>query len=304
MSDPSDPNLEPVDPPVPEPVEPAPAPAPEPEPAEPAEPTEPSAAPANGIEKRFSTYAERLRQAEARTARYERMLETLLTQGVQPKSAAPEPPPAPPIEPLPPRPKRENFADPDAYDAAIDEYQDKKLARQLAIARAEDEQHRKALTEQQQREAAERAQRTEIQRREEAWGQRMAKAEAEEPEWFDAYETVGNSITPVMGDAIKRAPDGVALVMYLHKNPEIRQKIAELRDPVSALLEMGKIEAQLTRPEPVVPPRQAPPMRPVGQRSAGSVDRDIYTIGNEQGGMNEYAAKRLEQMEAARRARH
>jgi hypothetical protein len=91
--------------------------------------------------------------------------------------------------------------------------------------------------------------------------------------------------------------------MHLHKNPEVRQRIASITDPADALLEMGRLEARLNRPEPVVAPRAQPPMRPVGQRSSGAPTRDIYTVGNEPGN-KDYFALRQEQIAAAARARH
>lgn len=319
-----------------EPVAPDPAPEPEaaesqaPEPAAeaaeagPAE--EPAAQPRRGIGERLSTYAERARAAEERANRLEKMLETTLEKLGTPRPETP-PSPAPPpvpepavVEALPPRPRRDQFDDPDAYDAAIDDWNGARTKREIAVALAEREQHEKSQRDVAAQEAARKTQETRIAEARTAYAERRTAAEAEFPDYAEIVDDPTLPISEVMARAIMEAEEGPKIAYHLGKNRDIATRIASLTVPGQfypqghplagqplpdvqrQLWEMGKLAATFVAPAtpappPAKPPSAPAPITPVRRSNGPAIDRDPGEMS-----MEEYAAQRMPKLRAERRS--
>lgn len=210
-----------------------------------------------------------------------------------------------------PRPKREEFADPDAYDAALIEWVDDRAARRAAT---EFEARQKA-----QRQADEAARAAADANRHttqviEQWQERRAKFAEQHPDFAEVAENDSVQISIPMAQLISTVENGPELAYHLGQHPEIADKIAgmvvpgQVFPPGHALAgrpvpdvqrqvyEMGKLAATLAVPAKPEVSRVPAPITPIGSNSnAGPKDPAEMTT-------EEYAALRMPQLRSERRA--
>jgi hypothetical protein len=282
------PPANPPEPAPPEPTDPPPQSDPAPEP--PAEPTpEPAPEPAPQPEAKPDPRTTRVREAEARAERLERLLEQsiqALTAARQPPAPEPPPPPAP-VEPpaAEPRPVRSQFDDPDAYDAALVEWAAESATRR-ALAAAEAKQAARAAADKAaaDRAAADRAQTEQGKVIWDAHQTRRAKFIEAHPDYVEVVEKpddifLGNRPgTPALVQTLARLEDGPAITYWLAQNRTEEARITGLTDPFAVLVEVGKISAKLAQPKPPEVSRTPRPITPVtGTSQAAGKDPNEMT---------------------------
>lgn len=133
-------------------------------------------------------------------------------------------------------------------------------------------------------EQLETAQATAAQLAGEAFSYREAEARERLPDYDAVTRNPNVPITPDMAEVIRDSDVGPELAYHLGKNPQEALRLAQLH-PTRRAVEMGKLEARLTRPKPVG--KQPPePVRPVNGIAAGG-SKDPGSMS-----MSEYAAWR------------
>lgn len=171
------------------------------------------------------------------------------------------------------RPRRDQFNDPDAYEAALEAYVEDRASK-----RAVETERNRQRTEQVQRQASELV---------ETYKERLEVFTAD----HDDFDEVFNDDLPVtmsMTSAIMNVENGPELAYWLGKNPEEAKRISKLSD-VGAVFELGRIAAKLSEPVETKVKAKPAPIKPVGQRS-GSTDS------GEEPSMEAYAAKRQSEL--------
>lgn len=289
-----------------------------------AEPEAGKPAKKTGINQRFSdlTVARKAAEAKAeaeskRAEAAERALAEALARIPKPDEKAAEPvePPAPD-----PRPIRESFETPEAYDEALIEWSTK---RAVQISQAEQAQHAKSEKEAADRVAAEQTQQTNFAAIQKTHADRVAAVAEKYPDYAEVTGNDDLKISAPMAMAILQSEDGPDAAYYLAKHPEQAEKIAAMvipgqvfpqghpfagqpiPDAQRQLLEMGKVFAAVAQPETPAPKPTPPPPAPITPLRRGSnaaVTRTLDDIGRDTapGAMDEYAARRLEQLRAER----
>lgn len=270
---------------------------------------EPAPQPQRGINRRFSelTAEKKVEQAkreaaEAHAARLEALLAEALAKQNQPPAQETKPEP-PAVEPLPPRPQRHQFDDPDAYDAAIDSWNDARMQRTIDVRLAEQEQHAKAEREAAERETQQRQQQEQALTLDQAYAERVATTTEKYPDYSAVVEAPveqgGPPFNDVMAFAIKQSEVGPDVAYHLASHREELSRIAAL-PPGLQLIEIGKLSATFTSETPppaprATPPRAPAPVNPIRRSNGPAVTRTLNDLGNE-GSMEEYAAARQKQM--------
>lgn len=172
------------------------------------------------------------------------------------------------------RPKRDDFNDPDAYEAALETYAADRATKQAL------EQERSRL-------------RTDgIKAQAEKLINDYAERVTEFKKTHDDFDEVfceDVPVTPAMTSAIMNVDNGADVAYWLGQNPDEAKRIAELSD-VRAVTELGRISAKLANPPAVVTKAKPAPIRPVGQQS-GSTAKDPAEMSTD-----EYAAYRNQQL--------
>jgi hypothetical protein len=206
--------------------------------------------------------------------------------------AAAEPPPDP-------RPQRAAFEDPDAYDAAVDDWNSRNTRR---VVQAEIERRGREDQQRQQNELRDRDTATRHQAAVTRFNQRRAELEAK-PEYADFAEvafaedlTIPVGLTPIL---VESDP----LVLYhLGTNREVAAELAALTtpgnpayNPAAALKRVGALEDRLLNARPQMTRTPAPP-RPLNGGSNRAVEKDPSGMT-----MEEYAAWRDPKLKAERR---
>jgi hypothetical protein len=220
-----------------------------------------------------------------------------LTQLVEKLTAAQQQPAAP-TEPVVPKPQRDQFADPDAYDEALVSWATSKAATAAAQRTAEELDRRQK--EQRDTEETARQRQAEQQHFESlrnGYAEKRAKL-LEDPAYAD-FELIAEAetlpVTETMIGPLLIADNGPQVLYHLGKNPAEATRIAAL-NPLQQAVEIGKISARLALPERPQPSRLPRPMAPVGGNN-GATPRALDELSTE-----EYAAQRLPQLRAERRA--
>jgi len=238
------------------------------------------------LERRFSEITKQ-REAAREEARVERerreQLEAKLKEyetKVTPQAQAPQ-------DDVGEEPKPEQFSDMYEYAKALAEYTaDKKLAE-----RDREEKNRKAAAEQEQKFKA--------------WADRVNAVKSEMPDFDDMVQSSDVRVSDPVRDAIIESEHGPRILYYLAENTEFAKKLSEM-SLVSAVREIGKIEARYEReskasaPEmkPVVGKSKAPaPISPL-RGAVNTVDAGLDADGNFHGTYQQWKAAR-----AARRIR-
>lgn len=171
-------------------------------------------------------------------------------------------PSAPSAEVLPPKPKLDDFDfDPDAYEAAMGKWLDKKL-----------EHDKKVEQDRMRQEAANKA-----------WQDRLAAYETAKralkvPDHDVAEDVVRAKFSPTQQGIMVQGLDNPALVVYaLGKNAKKADELAAITDPVRFAVAVAKLETQLKvtpRKAPPVPPRVAAGAAPL----SGTVDSTLERL--------------------------
>lgn len=283
-------------------ADPAPPTDPEP-PAEPVvEPSEPAPAKEpRGVGKALKERDEMIAAERKRADDTAELLRKATEALARLSEKAPEPAK---IEEIAPRPKREQFADPDAYEEALIEWSgnraaavaQKTLADAQAAADAEKAAAAKADADKTAREATERE-----------WldlrTQHMTRVEKAKADWPD-YEEIAEAdtvqITPNMAYTIMQLSNGPAIAYHLGKTPAEAERISKL-PPAVQIAEIGRLSALVAGPRAAAPRREPPaPIVPLeanrGRADAAPSLSDMAT--------EDYVAARLKEMGSGAATRH
>lgn len=162
-------------------------------------------------------------------------------------------------KPEPPQaPKLENFQNIEEYITAQTRFNTEHAAGRI---RDEFAQQQRAMA----------AQQDEMRVRD-SWGKALEHAREAYPD-FDEVVDSPVEVSKAMQDAILRAPNGADIAYYLGKHPQEAERIAAL-DPFSALVEMGRLSATVTRPKPKAATTAPAPISPVGTAAKAESDPD------------------------------
>lgn len=192
-----------------------------------------------------------------------------------------------------PRPKRDAFTDPDAFDAAIDEWANDRATRAATVAAAEAASKiEDGITKQTETEKQ-----TELQRQNkeiaDAFEARKIKFMEDHPDYEEVVSRDDIEISPAMGQAMLNDEDGPALAYYLGQNPDEAARILKL-SPFKAAAELGRIAARLNT-KPAVSTKPAP-LTPLKTGSANASRK-----GPNEESMEEYGARRSTELANSRR---
>lgn len=212
-----------------------------------------SAPKSKGVQKRIDELTRNWREAERREAALLDMLQR--QQAPAKQEAVPEKPKA--------LPKLEEFNyDEAAYQAALVQHVKDEAAR---AAREEFHQERTREKEQAKKQT---------------FKQRETDFAKANPDYFTLTRDPSLPITREVVELAAESEKGPELLLYLAKNREVADRIAEL-SPVAAARELGKIEAKLEKPPAPTPPpprpapvSQAPPPPPRLETSEPAVEKD------------------------------
>ena len=248
---------------------------------------DPAAAPkeSKGVQKRIDELVqqreEAKRQAEAERAEKLRLL-ALVEAKQTPEPAKPK------TDEGPVRPRKEDYDDPNAYDAAVESYIDER-AKFTAAKEVEN-----AIAER-DRKAAEEAAARQQQAVQEAYVQRVEKVKEKYADYSEVAESPDVTVSMPMAVAIVNSEQGPELAYYFGKNPKEAARITAL-PPHAQLMELGKIEVKLaSQPATPKPISNAPP--PIKPQTPSS--DTVKTL--DELSMDEYAAKRRAQLAEERR---
>lgn len=273
-----------VDPPPPSPTEPPAEPA---DPADPAALADPPAAakPGRSLQERFERSS-----AQRRAAEQERDYWRERAMATQASAPQPEPAPAPAA---PTRPTREQFQNPDDYDAALVKWAADSAAHTVRQEEQTRETERRAA---EAKDAQERTQREEVERLRQGYQDRVAKFKADHPDYDEVTTSDDLPISEVMAGAIVTAENGPELAYYLAENPQEAERIARMTrgtyqggpnhgrpapDVPRQMFEMGKLAAKLASP-PARAPTAPAPITPLRATNGAAVSKDPNEMSTEE----------------------
>lgn len=238
------------------------------------------------IERRFSEITKQ-REAAKAEAQQEREARLALEARLKELEAKANPQPAQaPANDLGPEPQPDQFNDMFEYAKALAEYTaDKKL-----MEREQQEAQRKAAAEQELKFKA--------------WAERIDKAKAELPDFDDMVQSSEVSVSDPVRDAIMESDVGPKILYHLAENPEFATKLNGM-SVISALREIGKLEARLEKPAQATGTERAPtgatvvgksrapaPITPI-RGGASSKDTGVDSNGEFHGSFQAWKAARL-----------
>ena len=239
-----------------------------------AEPAKPE--PPKGVRKRIDELTALRITAEKRAVAAERALQQALELANRPKAEAPQPTQAP----ADPRPVRSQYADPDAYDAALVEWTAKETAKQVQAMQT-------AAQQRSAQEAAQAANQKAAQAAIDAYEARRQEALKK----YEDYEAVAQKpdlpVTNEMAAAIVQESNGPDILYHLGKHPEEAKKISEM-SPAQVISAIAKLSVKLEA-KPTVSKTPAP-VKPVGSRSGATSKSPVEMS------MEEYAQHRQQQL--------
>lgn len=209
-----------------------------------------------------------------------------------------QPKPEPKVEPEDPRPlrpRKDTFSNPDAYEAALDKY-DQDLTEWVAKTSSKTAAERtKREVEDRVRgetEAVARKQRDDVARAiQERWQNGKEKAIEKYPDWEEIAESNEVRITDSMAATMMLSDNGHDVAYYLGKHPEQATKISNLAPALQAM-ELGRIAERLVEKPQVS--KAPPPIKPLksGERATERTDDELS--------IEEYAAKHMARINPAR----
>lgn len=182
----------------------------------------------------------RRRASEERAAALEAQVERL-TKALEPQSR-PE---------ASARPKRDEFFDPDDYDAALIEYAAAEAEKRLEtkLSQSRDAQAREAQVTQMQK----------------SWQQQVETASKAHADFADVVYSDDFQCSPAMMQALVAESNGAEVAYHLATNPDEAAKLIGL-EPVQQIIAIGKLSAKLDAPKPVS--KATPPLKPLGSQAA------------------------------------
>lgn len=201
-----------------------------------------------GVQKRIDELTANWREEQRTRQKLEAMLERVLSNQPQKES--------PPAQQPKTEPVVEQFK---TYEEYVD-------------ARAEWVAERKFQAIEEQRRAAEAEQAKA--HKHDTFLQKAEEFAATAPDFKDVAFNPSLPITDVMADAIDLSDKGPEVLYYLGKNPDEAAKIARMPD-LQAALEIGRLEARLSLPQPRTVTKAPPPIQPLtGGHGSVVVDPD------------------------------
>ena len=214
-----------------------------------------------GVAKRIGELTAQRHEAERRAEaaeKREQQVRDMLDRQLQSKKLEPEPEP----QKATTEPQLAQFQTYEEYVAAVADYKVELRFQKLD----------------QERQAAEAVkQKAEVQT---GFQRKADEFKAQTPDFEEVAYNPSLPITDVMADALNYSESGPQVLYHLGKNPEEAQRIAELslRSPVAAAIELGKLEAKLSLPQPRTTTQAPPPIRPLsGGSGSAIVDPDKMT---------------------------
>jgi len=228
------------------------------------------------LERRFSEITKQ-REAAREEARREREQRESLEARLKELESRVNPPAQAEADELGQEPKPEQFSDMYEYAKALAEYTaDKKL-----MERDNQEKARKAAAEQEARFKT--------------WADRVNAAKTNLPDFDDMVQSSDVRVSDPVRDAIIESENGPQILYYLAENSEFAKKLADM-SVVSAVREIGKIEARFIREAPEVKPvavkSKAPaPINPL-RGALNTVDANVDADGNFHGSFQQWKAAR------------
>lgn len=194
---------------------------------------------------------ERARAAEERAAAAQRTADELKAKYEPPKT-----------DPLGPEPKPDQFADINEYSLALKDWTKEKVEHD----RAQEETARK------QREHSEKVAKD--------WRDRQTAARKELDDYDEKINGSTVSVADHVRDAIIESDVGPQILYHLATNPDVAEKLAKA-SPVSALREIGRLEAKLSEKPAKEAPKTSiaeiskapPPITPLRGSGGGDVPR-------------------------------
>ena len=228
------------------------------------------------LERRFSEITKQ-REAAREEAKREREQRESLEARLKELESRVNPPAQAEADELGQEPKPEQFSDMYEYAKALAEYTaDKKL-----MERDNQEKARKAAAEQEARFKT--------------WADRVNAAKTNLPDFDDMVQSSDVRVSDPVRDAIIESENGPQILYYLAENSEFAKKLADM-SVVSAVREIGKIEARFIKEAPEVKPvavkSKAPaPINPL-RGALNTVDSNVDADGNFHGSFQQWKAAR------------
>jgi hypothetical protein len=228
------------------------------------------------VNKRFSEVTKQRDRAEREAREAREQLSTALE--ALKKFGKEEPKPADPTPQDDPEPEPPEFIDPEQYQRDMADYARKVTERTVKLQLRAAEANR-------EREAAERANRTAQEEHARSWMSRRQKAMDEMPDYADVAENPDLPISQQMAIAITTSEHGPKIAYYLGQHPDEAGRIAKM-NPVQQLMELGKLETQLSAPKKPSVSKAPAPIKPL------SGSGEPQTKSTDEMSMDEYAAYR------------
>lgn len=249
-------------------------------------PAEPAKKESRGVQKALDRLTaereEQKRRAEAAEERLDRALAALeQTTG---KPAAEGKQAADTDNPAPVKPDKQEFTDPDAYEAALEKFYDERaqwtVRKELQAKQAEE-------AERAQKEAIEQQQKVIL----EAHTKRVEAAKAKYADFDESL--AGVEVPGLAGIAMQHSEQGVEMMYHYAKHPEEAKALFNLSPPLM-IMELGRLAERLAAPQrPTI--SAAPP--PINSRRPSSVPQ---AKSPEDETMEEYAARRQKELRESR----
>lgn len=228
--------------------------------------------------------ADRATQAEAREAEANKRATDALEALKAATAAKPEP-----IKEEP-RPKRDAFADPDTYDAALEAWSSKKATAEAKATTEREFKDAQTAKETKDRETRETAVAKQIAA---DWSAKLDKAREKYPDYDDVAQADDVPISVPMAHAILNDENGTDIAYYLGQHKDEAARIAKL-NPMQQALAIGRLAAVIVeKPKPVS--RAATPITPLGSTNSAVVK------GDEELSMDEYARKHTPRIVGSRK---
>lgn len=130
----------------------------------------------------------------------------------------------------------------------------------------------------------------------ETWAQRVNQAKAEMPDFEDMVGSADVVVSNEVRDAIFESDVGPRILYHLAENSELAEKLQKM-SPLSAVREIGKLEARFEKPEaqskPIAAKSKAPaPINPL-RSAANGRDVNLTSNGEYHGSYQAWKAARL-----------
>lgn len=191
-----------------------------------------------------------------------------------------------------PKPKREDFQDPDTYEAALITWTTETTTKAMEARR---EQERSTETAQQEQERQQKEQQKATEALQKSWKGAREAALEKYPDYEEVAESDEVQITAPAAFAIMNADNGPDIAYFLGKNPKEAERIAAL-PALKQQLEIGRLSLKLETEEKRSVTKAPPPATPLRSREKAAEKSP------DEESMEEYAARRQRE-EAQRRSK-